>query len=245
MRPTFVHCLFEQSGTFKRVFKELGIPAQDYDIQNEFNETDNVVDLFSEIENGYIHKPSIFDNITPDHLIMAFFPCVCFTEYKQTIYDLSYWNIRNRKYVDKIRYAIDNLAVRALFHDKLFKLYYIVHDRGLKMVIENPANNNYLMHQNFPPPTLIDRNRNLKGDVFHKPTAYWFCSFEPCKKFEIYQQDKKMKLIHKQKRAEKAGMCSKERSMIELDYAKNFVHQYIIGEERRGEYCDAIKTFLK
>lgn len=31
-----VHCFFEQSGTFKNEFKKLGIPAEDYDIQNNF-----------------------------------------------------------------------------------------------------------------------------------------------------------------------------------------------------------------
>ena len=34
-----VHCFFEQSGTFKREFIKLGIPAEDYDIQNNFGET--------------------------------------------------------------------------------------------------------------------------------------------------------------------------------------------------------------
>lgn len=47
-----VHCLFEQSGTFKNAFKKYGIEAYDYDIQNEFNETDYVTDLFKEIEGG-------------------------------------------------------------------------------------------------------------------------------------------------------------------------------------------------
>lgn len=46
------HCLFEQSGTFKNEFIKLGIPAEDYDIQNEFEQTDHVVDLFSQILGG-------------------------------------------------------------------------------------------------------------------------------------------------------------------------------------------------
>ena len=46
------HCLFEQSGTFKNEFKKLGYEAYDYDIQNEFGETDYVIDLFAEIEGG-------------------------------------------------------------------------------------------------------------------------------------------------------------------------------------------------
>ena len=45
-----VHCFFEQSGTFKNEFIKLGIPAEDYDIQNNFGQTDHVIDLFAEIE---------------------------------------------------------------------------------------------------------------------------------------------------------------------------------------------------
>lgn len=48
-----VHCFFEQSGTFKNEFIKLGIPAEDYDIQNNFGETDHVIDLFAEIEKAY------------------------------------------------------------------------------------------------------------------------------------------------------------------------------------------------
>ena len=48
-----VHCFFEQSGTFKNEFIKLGIPAEDYDIQNNFGETDHVVDLFDHIEREY------------------------------------------------------------------------------------------------------------------------------------------------------------------------------------------------
>ena len=52
-----VHCFFEQSGTFKNEFKKLGIPAEDYDIQNNFGETDHIMDLFGEIDRAY-------DNLT-------------------------------------------------------------------------------------------------------------------------------------------------------------------------------------
>ena len=52
-----VHLFFEQSGTFKNEFKKLGIPAEDYDIQNNFGETDHVMDLFGEIDRAY-------DNLT-------------------------------------------------------------------------------------------------------------------------------------------------------------------------------------
>lgn len=47
-----VHCLFEQSGTFKNEFKKLGVEAEDYDILNDFGETDHIVDLFEQIRGG-------------------------------------------------------------------------------------------------------------------------------------------------------------------------------------------------
>lgn len=47
-----VHCLFEQSGTFKNEFKKLGYEAYDYDILNDYGETDYQIDLFTEIEGG-------------------------------------------------------------------------------------------------------------------------------------------------------------------------------------------------
>ena len=77
-----VHCFFEQSGTFKIEFIKLGIPAEDYDIQNNFGETDHTDDLFKAIEDAYDGKPTLFDNIRGGQdgdLIMAFFPCIYFT----------------------------------------------------------------------------------------------------------------------------------------------------------------------
>lgn len=58
-----VHLMFEQSGVFKNEFKKLGYEAYDYDIQNNFGETDYQIDLFKEIEDAYDGKPSLFDQI--------------------------------------------------------------------------------------------------------------------------------------------------------------------------------------
>ena len=51
-----VHCLFEQSGTFKNEFIKLGINAEDYDIQNNFGQTDHIIDLFGEIDKEYDYQ---------------------------------------------------------------------------------------------------------------------------------------------------------------------------------------------
>lgn len=66
-----VHCLFEQSGTFRDVFREIGITAYDYDIQNEYKTTDIQIDLFKEIENAYNNEQSIFDKFQEDDIIFA------------------------------------------------------------------------------------------------------------------------------------------------------------------------------
>lgn len=55
--------MFEQSGVFKQEFLKLEIPAFDYDIQNEFHQTDFVCDLFEEIDKAYVGDPSIFDTV--------------------------------------------------------------------------------------------------------------------------------------------------------------------------------------
>lgn len=54
------HCLFEQSGTFKNEFRKLGIDAYDYDILNDYGQTDYVIDLFKEIEGGGTQGKSQF-----------------------------------------------------------------------------------------------------------------------------------------------------------------------------------------
>lgn len=63
------HLFFEQSGTFKNEFKKLGITAEDYDIQNNFGETDHIIDLFEQINFSYRGEKSIFESISSDDLI--------------------------------------------------------------------------------------------------------------------------------------------------------------------------------
>ena len=48
-----IYCFFEQSGTFKNEFIKLGYQAEDFDIQDNFGETDHQIDLFHEIEEAY------------------------------------------------------------------------------------------------------------------------------------------------------------------------------------------------
>ena len=59
-----VHCMFEQSGTFKKEFKKLGIYAEDYDIQDNFGETDHIVDLETRDGRWRDYKVSQAEDVT-------------------------------------------------------------------------------------------------------------------------------------------------------------------------------------
>ena len=57
-----VHCFFEQSGTFKNEFIKIGISAYDYDIQNNFGQTDYVIDLFRNCLESLMTKKSAWQS---------------------------------------------------------------------------------------------------------------------------------------------------------------------------------------
>lgn len=228
-----VHCFFEQSGTFKNEFKKLGYEAVDVDIQNNFGETDHVVDLFGEIEAAYDGKPSIFDNIKREDLIMAFFPCINFCDAKTMIFKgvsifQKKWSLG--KIMDE---NIEFAREREKFYELLLMLVSICAHRGLRLIIENPWNNSgeTYLQRNFIKPTIIDKDRTLRGDVFVKPTAYWFVNCENTIGFS-YQKDKEVKIVYKTKDNHKVetGTCSEARSMIHPDYARNFICDFILGK---------------
>ena len=227
-----VHCMFEQSGTFKNEFIKLGIPAEDYDIQNNFEETDHIIDLFAEIDKAYDGEASIFDNITSNDLIMAFFPCVHFETMAMMYYDMSTANIRKMDKSKSYDKVIGKIMRREYFYIMLWKLYALCDIRMLRLIIENPATQpHYLLSfQNFIKPTIIDKNRRLRGDYFKKPTAYWFVNCKPTYGNTI-QINKNVKNVLCCKRGKEAGICSEERSMISPIYAKNFICNFILGKE--------------
>ena len=229
-----VHCFFEQSGTFKNEFKKLGYEALDYDIQNNFGETDHVVDLFKNIEDAYNGNVSIFDNIGGGDLILAFFPCIYFTGSVNPCYfTLENQNYKNLSLDEKLNKILERAKDRAYFYELIIKLVGVCLLRGIRVVIENPYSTlHYLSNNFFKPPTIIDKNRMLRGDYFIKPTGYWFFNCEPTFGMS-YQNDKKKKTVWGCKSAPKAGLCSEERSLISPDYARNFICDFIIGKEQQ------------
>ena len=228
-----IHCFFEQSGTFKKEFQKLGYTAFDYDIQNEFGETDYVIDLFKEIENAYDNKPSIFDNITSDDLIMAFFPCIYFSALSQMS---MYWtcvNYRKKTMKEKTDMILERSHNRETFFRLAVKMLATAEMRGLRLIMENPWSEQTFLKGNFVmTPTYVDMDRTKRGDNFVKPTAYFFINCEPT--FGVsFEPNKNIKTIQKTKSSKVGGICSTERSMINPKYARNFICDFILGKQQK------------
>lgn len=229
-----VHCLFEQSGTFKNEFKKLGYEAFDYDIQNNFGETDYQIDIFSEIEKAYEGgQESIFDKITKDDLILAFFPCIFFCESNTINFRLDARIYRRMDIRGKTEQIIKRSESRDYFFQLATKMVCVIIERDLRMVIENPYQAQSYMCNNFIfPPTVIDKDRTMRGDFFKKPTGYWFVNCTNTFGYSILQ-NKERKTIRQCKTAPRQGLCSEERSMISPDYARNFICDFILGKEQQ------------
>ena len=232
-----VHCFFEQSGTFKNEFIKLGIPAEDYDIQNNFGQTDHTDDLFQAIEDAYAGRPSLFDSIRGGQdgdLIIAFFPCIYFSPVSQMLMCWGDLNYRKLSYSERTEKILQRMKDREEFWALAVKMLTIAQERGIRLIMENPWSQQTYLKANFIlPPTLVDSNRRLRGDYFAMPTAYWFINCEPTHGF-TEQRDKEKRNIMSTKSSAKAGICSEERSMISPDYARNFICDFILGKEQIG-----------
>ena len=175
-----VHCLFEQSGTFKNEFKKLGYNAMDYDIQNEFGETDTIIDLFSEINNAYENQKSIFDSIKQSDIVLAFFPCVRFEDQIQMAFRGKQYQMKKWNMEQKLEYDLKLHKELSELYEIVTKLALVCIRKGLALIIENPDyTTHYLVKYWAIPAKIIDMDRTQRGDYYIKPTQYWFINCEP------------------------------------------------------------------
>lgn len=224
-RTIMYHIFFEQSGTFKNELRKLGHEAYDYDIRNDFGETDHIIDLFLEIERAYRLECSIFNNIKTDDMIIAFFPCVRFED--QSILNVRGVNnaMKNWALDKKLQYSLD-------WHDELHFLYNIVTklvvvclEREIPLVIENPYSAQHYITRYWPvKPAVIDKDRRINGDHYKKPTQYFFIGCEPKNNilFEPIEYVEQFKI--------KEVRDQVKRSLIHPQYANRFLRQYVLEE---------------
>lgn len=225
MRVEKAWCFFEQSGTFRDKFKELGVEAVDCDIQNQYGKTDYQIDLFKEIRNAYKGEKSIFDKIGKEDLIFAFFPCVRFSTQinLQFLQSAPHWSEKSLQ--QRLEYARKLEHERAELWDDLCKFLIIVADRKIKTIIENPySTDHYLTKYFFIKPSIIDYDRRERGDFFIKPTQYFFIGCTPA-----YNTNALFKQMIMQKNIKKVNnLHGKERSEISSEYAQQFIEEFIL-----------------
>lgn len=229
------HCFFEQSGTFKNEFIKLGIPAYDYDIQNNFGETDFVMDLFAEIENAYRGGgQSVFDSISCDDIIVAFFPCIYFCASSQIAMNWNNINYVKMSIREKTDAILERQRNREYFWTLAIKMLTVAKERGLRLIMENPwAEQTYLKANFVCAPSLIDKDRRRRGDYYVKPTAYWFINCEPGNGFTPYENPIR-KTQRQTQGSKQAGLCGEERSLMAPEYARNFICDFILEKEQVG-----------
>ncbi len=225
------HCLFEQSGTFKNEFKKLGIEVYDYDIQDEFGQTDYKIDLFEEIENAYRGGWGVFDAISKRDIILAFFPCTRFEAKVPLLFRGEAYQQKNWTDEKKLEYDIKLHEELHKLYDLLCKLCIVVIRKGLRMIIENPYTQpHYLTTYWSLKPVVIDKDRTKDGDYYKKPTQYWFINCDP--KFNaVFEplEETEYKTIGKVKGTETTSRQT-ERSMMHPQYARRFIKKYILND---------------
>lgn len=176
---------------------------------------------------------SIFDTITCNDLIIAFFPCIHFCDAKTLFMKGEHIAQKTWPITRIMEHNIEFSIVRETFYTTLLKFVYVVANKKLRAIIENPWNTSgeTYLQCNFIKPSIVDKNRMLRGDYFVKPTAYWFIGCKPTHGF-TKQLDKKQKVVMNCRDERRRGICNTERSMMHPDYARNFICDFIIGKEQ-------------
>lgn len=217
------HCFFEQSGTFKNEFKKLGIKAYDYDILNRFNETDYVIDLFTEINKAYEGIPSIFDNIKQDDIIIAFFPCIRFCVQALLSFNCLTPQLKKWDLEKQLEYSMNLHNELNQYYELITKFVIVGIRKNLKIIIENPYSKDHYLTKYWPFKSHIhDLDRTTRGDLMKKPTQYWFLNCKP----KCNYVDEEVNII--QETLKEKNLTQVQRSMINPNYARRFIKEFIL-----------------
>lgn len=177
---------------------------------------------------------SIFDGVTKDDLIIAFFPCIYFTGSVNPCYmRLDNTNYRGLTLEQKFEAILKRIDLRNDFYKTLYKMVGTVLKKDFRIIIENPYDDSmHFLHNNFlAEPAVYDINRQMRGDFYRKPTGYWYFNCNPTFGCSFQEPSKKL-VVWESKSGKQAGICSEERSMISPDYARNFICDFILGKEQ-------------
>lgn len=212
--------LFEQTGTFKAVAQKLGYSAFDVDIVPSPT-VDYCLDLFKEIDSAMLGSPCIFDNIDREDLVLAFFPCVRFSDLWRFHIIGKVSQVRNS---NKYLYSMKCFDQTALFFGYYCKLCHVCRSRGLRLIVENPSSGHSILKTYAVADyKLFDDDRSVHGDYFTKPTVYLFHGCEPSNTVLFVPSRLPSKTIEQTLR----GI---ERSRIAPEYAEWFLRSVVLGQ---------------
>ena len=235
------HCLFEQSGTFKNEFIKMGFDALDYDIQNEFGQTDVVCDLFQEINNAFEGgvEGTIFEKIEKEDIIFAFFPCTRFEAQIHLWFRGDCVSMKNWNDLQKLKYVMQLHDELALFYRTFSKMFCVAIKNGLRMIIENPCTPPHYLTTYFPiKPSMIDKDRSKNGDYYKKPTQYWFINFKPQTNFLMEAEEYQKTFQISNHPHIKGKNTTISRSMIHPNYARRFIYNNVLTKEQAKQVIE-------
>ena len=212
--------LFEQSGTFKSILKSYGHNAKDFDISNNYNATDYIIDLFDYIENTSMEK------INKADLVIAFFPCTWFSNqndliYRRQLYQFRAWND------DKINQYINE---RKEQYEKAKNILLTMVDKiKVPLIIENP--NSHRIVEILNPNNNILHKRAKFGDYYDKPTRYFLFNGVEITDLDEIKNPLHFRISHTgEMKNTLKGTCKMKRSLIAPEYVENLLsHTYVNG----------------
>jgi hypothetical protein len=217
-----VHILFEQSGTFKKVFADKKYTVREYDIENT-PAVDISCDIFEHIDREYQEiGGTIFENIPKGALVLAFFPCTYFSDQSQLVSrgdsaGQKHWNLYS-----KLDTSARQMGARAIYYQKLCRLCIIADRLGYNLVIENPLGKCGFLKQYFPiKERVVIKDRTKLGDYFKKPTQFFFVNCKPT--FNLEKESEWNEFQHKVVEQ----VHGFDRSRISPEFAKNFVELFL------------------
>jgi hypothetical protein len=205
-------CLFEQSGTFKKVFKEMGDNAIDVDIKNDFGETNIQIDIFECLFTNTINTIITNDVV----LVIAFFPCTWFSNQNKLIFNRTFKAFKkwDNERIDK--YIRERKKEREKAKNAILKLIDFCNINNIPLIIENPRSE--YIKKLLGEPTYYDVDRSKHGDILRKPT-YYYCYGCNIANLKTIVQHRGIDVNH---------LSKVKRSMISEKYARNFIDHIIL-----------------
>ena len=213
-----INLLFEQSGTFKHVLREMGNDTKDIDISNAYNETDILIDLFCYLDkyisgDTTVTKSEIFNA----DLIIAFFPCTYFSQYNDLMLSGKWYNYRFMTDSEKSMYIFNRKAMQILYTYRLKALIEICRNKKIPLIIENPVSSYMTEFIKNNDINYVKHIRNKYGDNMYKPTYYLMFNNAYIENLDLIETPI-TRVVEKIR--DKNGNAN--RSLMSKDYVRNF-----------------------